>query len=500
MARRRQRGNGAGSLFKRGPGGCWIASWWTHDGKRVERSTKTTDRRAAERILAKWTGDDALRRDGVVDPAADKHAQDDQRPLAEHLEDFKAFLVAKGRTAKYAKETYSKAVYVFEQGGMARISALSPSKVQATVADLRDRADSLSLRTCNAYLQAVKSFSRWLVRDGRAASDVLVHLSLFNADEDPRYIRRDLTPDEVSRLIRAAEAGPVVKQGLTTISGVDRAMLYRVAAGTGFRTSELRSLTRQSFDLSSASPTIVVEAAYSKRGRRDVQPLPEALAAMLRPWIEVQPNRGPVFNMPRRTAEMMRVDLESAGIAHRDEDGHVVDFHSLRHTYVSRVVESAKSVKVAQELARHSTPTLTIGLYAHTQLHDVRSAVEDVSIGDTTEVEVQSLQATGTDTTPGERRDKPRPQYTPQRARETAQSGAAGRDEEAMHGGDNRGDAEDDKSLSFTTLRNASQPGATSGTNGPVGIRTRTPDYGKRILSPLRLPIPPQGQLCLKSS
>ena len=129
-----------------------------------------------------------------------------------------------------------------------------------------------------------------------------------------------------------------------------------------------------------------------------------------------------------------------------------------------------------------------------------RMAVEDVSIGDTTEVEVQSLQATGTDTTPGERRDKPRPQYTPQRARETAQSGAAGRDEEAMHGGDNRGDAEDDKSLSFTTLRNASQPGATSGTNGPVGIRTRTPDYGKRILSPLRLPIPPQGQLCLKSS
>jgi hypothetical protein len=48
----------------------------------------------------------------------------------------------------------------------------------------------------------------------------------------------------------------------------------------------------------------------------------------------------------------------------------VVDFHALRHTYISRVVASGANIKVAQELARHSTPTLTLGRYAHVRLLD----------------------------------------------------------------------------------------------------------------------------------
>jgi len=35
-------------------------------------------------------------------------------------------------------------------------------------------------------------------------------------------------------------------------------------------------------------------------------------------------------------------------------------------------------VKVAWELARHSTPTLTIGRYAHARLHDLSAALEAV--------------------------------------------------------------------------------------------------------------------------
>ena len=32
-------------------------------------------------------------------------------------------------------------------------------------------------------------------------------------------------------------------------------------------------------------------------------------------------------------AEMLRVDLEAAGIPYRDEAGQVADFHALRHSY-----------------------------------------------------------------------------------------------------------------------------------------------------------------------
>ena len=51
------------------------------------------------------------------------------------------------------------------------------------------------------------------------------------------------------------------------------------------------------------------------------------------------------------------VGIVAVGIPCCDSAGHVVDFHSLRHTYVSCIVYSRASVKVAQELARHSTAT-----------------------------------------------------------------------------------------------------------------------------------------------
>jgi integrase len=58
-----------------------------------------------------------------------------------------------------------------------------------------------------------------------------------------------------------------------------------------------------------------------------------------------------------------------------DEVGRVCDFHSLRHSYMSILVRSGASVKVVQELARHSTPTLTIGRYARVRLADVHGAL-----------------------------------------------------------------------------------------------------------------------------
>lgn len=46
-----------------------------------------------------------------------------------------------------------------------------------------------------------------------------------------------------------------------------------MAVGTGFRLNELRSLTPRSFDHDADPPAVTVEAAYSNRRRRDVQPI-----------------------------------------------------------------------------------------------------------------------------------------------------------------------------------------------------------------------------------
>ena len=203
-------------------------------------------------------------------------------------------------------------------------------------------------------------------------------------------------------------------------------MLYRVAAGTGLRASELASLMPASFNLAGGEPCVTVAAGYSKRGKRsgrdDVQALPGELAAALAAWMKGKPKGERVFTMPavEHVAEMWREDLRCgrAGwiretpnraerrkrreatdfLAYRDSSERFADFHSLRHTFVSWLVGGGASVSVCQTLARHSTPTLTIGVYSHPTLADHRAALEGLpSMTPPVKREREALKMTGTD-------------------------------------------------------------------------------------------------------
>jgi site-specific recombinase XerC len=222
-------------------------------------------------------------------------------------------------------------------------------------------------------MRVVKGFSRWLWRDGRVREDALAHLTSLNPDADRRHERRALTPVEQARLIRAAEAGPAVIK----LSGPDRAALYRLALGTGFRANELRSLTPEAFQLGADILTVTVAAAYSKRRRDDVQPIRPDLADALRPWLSTKlPGKHVFGNQTGHTSLMIRTDLEAAGIAYRDGSDRVADFHSLRHSFITALAMCKAPVKVIQSLARHSTPALTLGVYAHVGLFDQTSALD----------------------------------------------------------------------------------------------------------------------------
>jgi hypothetical protein len=98
---------------------------------------------------------------------------------------------------------------------------------------------------------------------------------------------------------------------------------------------------------------------------------------------------------------MLRSDLVAAGIPYETGTG-VIDFHALRGTYVSHLVASGASVKVCQTLARHSTPSLTIGIYAKASVHDLTGAVEALPDLNAAAPRTEALAATGTDrVTPG---------------------------------------------------------------------------------------------------
>ena len=369
----------------------WRGEW--RDGDGVLRTKALSPNKAAAKAMLREVESEAERgRAGLTNPFAE-HAR---TPLADHLADFRAHLEAKGNGERHVHDTTARVRAALIEGcGFRLIGDLSASRLAADLADRR--AEGLGVATSNHYLTACKGFTRWMVKDRRSSDDPFAHLSKLNADADVRKERRDLCPVDFARVLDAAEAGPV-RSGLT---GPDRAMLYRTAAYTGLRASELASLTPRSFDFTADPPTVTVEAACSKRRRRDVLPLHPDLADRLRAWFEELDRHraaadapatlridGEQASEPARlwpsnwatggkygAAAMLRFDLEAAGVPYTDADGRDFDFHALRHQFITMLARSGVHPKDAQALARHSTITLTMDRYTHVGLRDMGAAV-----------------------------------------------------------------------------------------------------------------------------
>jgi integrase len=57
-----------------------------------------------------------------------------------------------------------------------------------------------------------------------------------------------------------------------------------------------------------------------------------------------------------------------AGIARKPEKGKIegaIRFHDLRHTYASLLIEQGENLKYIQTQLGHSSPTMTLNVYAH---------------------------------------------------------------------------------------------------------------------------------------
>jgi len=344
------------------------------------------------------------------------------KPLVEHIADWKAALLAKGNTVRHAELVTSRAGNAFKACGFKLWSDISASKLQSHLAGLREdrrKTDDtvergISAQTFNFYLQAVKQFCRWMVRDGRASESALVHLQGLNVKTDRRHDRRALSPDEIRWLLDVTSKAPE-RYGM---GGAARAMLYRLAVETGLRAAELRSLTCGSFNLGGNEPSVTIAAAYAKNRRQDTLPLRGNTTALLAAHLAGKMPKAQAFAVPRRTEviRMFRADMAEAReawrndanteqqrgqreastfLSVRDESGRWVDFHALRHTFITGLVTGGVNPKVAQTLARHSVITLTMDRYTHLYSGNMASALD--VLPDLSAPTRQAAAATGTD-------------------------------------------------------------------------------------------------------
>ena len=232
-------------------------------------------------------------------------------------------------------------------------------------------------KTLNDYAASLHSFCNWCIDRDYMEEHPLKKLKRFDAT--PKTVRRAITPEEIACLLEVAPE--------------HRRILYETAFCSGLRAKELKSLTVHDLDLRRGG--LHLHAKWTKNRMAGFQPLPSAVLGHLTDFVEsgqaaalyrrnyirhdtkYEYPEEPLLYVPSNTSRMTDQDLKAAGIPKWTEEGKV-DFHAFRVSYVSLVVETGADLKAAQSLARHTTPELTMNVYARvrgSKLTEVAEAV-----------------------------------------------------------------------------------------------------------------------------
>lgn len=344
-----------GTLFRRTQRGNYYGEFTDSLGNRIRKSTGTSNKQDAARILANWEREANHERHGIafgVDVA---------------LEDLlKQYLDYLGNTGDVHRDkTEARIRRVIDANDWTRPPHVNQLQLETTVRSLVSLRDGkpLAMRTQGGYITAWKAFSRWLTTVRKVyVRDPLAAVKKPGYQHDRKLVRRFLLPDEWPWLARC-----------------ENALLYETAIQTGLRANELRHLSHEHI----GADHLLLPAKYTKNR----QPAKQYITAKLRSALMAAELP---FALTDRLAEQLRDDLAFCRQAYECETdepdpyflqvanalGHVLDFHALRHTCGAWLAMRGCNPKVIQHIMRHSTITLTLDTYGHLMPHADRDAIQ----------------------------------------------------------------------------------------------------------------------------
>ncbi len=372
------------------------AVWWVQfavNGRLHRKTLKTKDKRVAQMRALQMVERKERKAVGLADPFEEHR----DRPLADHVEEFLAFLRDRDVSQDHLKDRAHCLTSYLEASHATTLGRIDLVEAQRWLADLA--ASGLSARSVNKRFQTLRQFGHWLVRARRHTHNPFEGLCTRNEETDRRRVRRALTEEELARFLDAARRRPLeegarkrARRGLSaTVAakfrrvGEARAYLYAFAAGTGLRRGELQGLTWADVDEERA--VLTVRATVAKARRMQELPLRRDVVAGLgaqRERVKAQglctAPKGRVFpGALFPTHQTFTRDLAHAGLLGQDDQGRTVDFHSLRVTFITQLSAAGVQPRTAQALARHSKIELTMKTYTDVRLLDLRGAVEAAS-------------------------------------------------------------------------------------------------------------------------
>jgi integrase len=362
----------------------WYAAYYGADGRRKFKSTKTRNRTAAMRAALEWEAAERKAKEGRLYAAQARRILDQILFAAtgENLTEFsveswfKQFLASKaGGASPATMARYSQVLGDFEEWLGARsklpLAAITPGDLTEYRNKLRSEGRAVS--TCN---QTVKKLLAVPFESARKLGYIPTNPcagvdTLADKAEKKESGREPFTEEEISALLRAAKG--TEWQGVITL-----------AATTGLRLGDAANLTWGNLDLAAKS----MEVETQKTGAELTLPIHPDFSAWLAKQtqgIEAAPvfpslhglavgSRGGLSFQFRRIMEKAKITCK---VVTREGAGRKTfskGFHSLRHSFVTRLANLGVSEEIRQKLAGHAD-AVTHAKYTHLEIATLQSAI-----------------------------------------------------------------------------------------------------------------------------
>ena len=375
-------GNGCGCLIKRG--NTYYARWYAN-GKRVSRSTGTGDLEEARAWLERMS----VTRRGQGDRAVvNKLAMIMSQNLADTetklktiglpvRELFRLFSDAPNRHATTPRtlEVYGGQLRVLDKWLKQRHPEITSARdISQGVADeyIADRTTTASANTVNKDLNLFSLVWRTLARKYGLEYNPWSEEHIARKRLDNSTTRRALTADEV--------------QALLDNSSGELHLMVLLGVSTGMRLGDILNLTWEKIDFDRR----ILSTRTSKTGATVCLPIVDDLFAALTAQREkvdgpfVLPEnheRAERAGTPTLICQSMRYLFKRAGIASQQEGAAgnkrkapLATFHSLRHTFVTRLITRGVNPAIVREAVGHSTMLMTEH-YTHIDAETLQQAL-----------------------------------------------------------------------------------------------------------------------------
>lgn len=466
------------SIFKRRGSGCWLIVYFDASGRRRQKSSRTTDKRTAERIAAKLEADEALRRTGVIDAKSERLATAAHRPIQELLDEYLDHCTHAGQVADHLLCKRAHLEGLLDVTGCSRLRDVDAPTVEKYLRHLL--AKGKAPRTANLCRSAVLAFMNWCQESGFVGEHGLQRLPIQETAGKRRRVRRGLSSDELQRLLQAAKH----RDAKNSDRWSSRAAVYCAAAFTGLRRNELANLRWEDVDLE--LQVIRIRAEIAKSRQAAILPLHQVVVDALRAIkpADAKPLERVFRTMP--TAKTFALDLQRAGIPKRDDSGRVVDLHALRTTLATELARQGVAPQVAQRLMRHSDYRITMEHYVTLGLDEAKTALGKLPVSTQKSGQAEAAGVHQTDQSgdsPVSRNDSTRQQNCQQSGHDTVRSEATPCVTTAAT---ERGDTECN-SVAGTELCDLVRRDASADVNTPGRNRTCNHQIRSLVLYPIEL-------------